>query len=177
MSISRALEKDEAFVLTKKRMLKQDSLVVLFTKQTGKIAVIAKGIQKITSRRISALQTGNLVLVSYLKRGDASAYLVDISLISHFSELKKDQEKIQNMYTLFYMLNALLPERQKEDAVYNLCKKTMIQLGKSGVNTCSLTHTICELFNFLGYGEVKTLDECRVKYEEITGKQLPYSII
>ncbi len=177
MSFSKAQETDEAFVLTKKRMLRLDSLVVLFTKQSGKVAVIAKGIQKITSRRVSALQTGNLVSVSYFKRGDAPTYLSDVSLISHFSELKKSQEKIQNMYSFFYILNTLLPEHQKEERIYELCKKTMIQLGKNSAPIFSLTHTICDLFNFLGYGEFHTLDECRIKYEEITGKQIPYSII
>ncbi len=177
MSFSRALETDEAFVLTKKKMLRLDSLVILFTKQSGKIAVIAKGVQKITSRRVSALQTGNLISVSYSKRGDAPAFLSDVSLISHFSELKKSQEKIQNMYSFFYILNTLLPEHQKEEKMYELCKKTMIRLGKSNMPIFSLTHTICDLFNFLGYGEFHSLDECKLKYEEITGKQIPYSII
>lgn len=158
-------------------MLRLDSLVVLFTKQSGKVAVIAKGIQKITSRRISALQTGNFVFVSYVKKGDGPAYLSDVSLISHFSELKKSQEKIQNMYSFFYILNALLPEHQKEESIYKLCKKTMIQLGSNSGSRFSLTDTLCNLFNYLGYGNYHTLDECKLKYEEITGKQIPHSII
>jgi len=177
MSFSRAQETDEAFVLTKKRMLRQDSLVVLFTMQSGKVAVIAKGIQKITSRRVSALQTGNLVSVSYTKKGEGLAYLSDVSLISHFSELKKNQEKVQNMYSFFYILNALLPEHQREEDIYTLCKKTMVQLGRNNAPAFSLTNTICELFNLLGYGDYHSLDECKTKYEEITGKQIPYSII
>jgi len=177
MTYARGHELDEAFVLAKRKMLRADLAVVLFTKQSGKLTVVAKGIQKITSRRISALQTGNLVTISYSKKSQGPLYLSDVSLISHFSELKKSHTKIQQMYTFFYALDSLLPEHQREEAVYRLCKKIMIQLGTADRTFFPLVHALSELFSFLGYGHCQTLDECREKFMEITGKQMPDSII
>ncbi|MBI4009495.1 recombination protein O N-terminal domain-containing protein, partial [Candidatus Roizmanbacteria bacterium] len=44
--------KTEAIVLRKRSLPNQDKIVTLFTKELGKLNVFAKGIKKITSRRL-----------------------------------------------------------------------------------------------------------------------------
>ena len=131
--------KTEAIVLRKRSLLGKDVLVSLFTESEGKVNVIAKGVKKITSRRSPHLETGNL------------NYLEGSNLLSGFSELKKDQNKVNILYQFFFVLERLLPEHQKEDVVYNLTKSFLIKLSKSVSNYDILPLYLNRLLNKLGY--------------------------
>ncbi|MBI4226632.1 DNA repair protein RecO, partial [Candidatus Roizmanbacteria bacterium] len=53
--------KTEAIVLRKRSLPNQDTIVTLFSKKIGKVNAFAKGIKKITSRRLPHVQTANLI--------------------------------------------------------------------------------------------------------------------
>ncbi|KKQ23593.1 MAG: repair protein RecO protein [Candidatus Roizmanbacteria bacterium GW2011_GWC2_37_13] len=142
--------KTEAIVLRKRSLLGKDVLVSLFTESEGKVNVIAKGVKKITSRRSPHLETGNLISVQLHKKKDRN-YLEGSNLLSGFSELKKDQNKVNILYQFFFVLERLLPEHQKEDVVYNLTKSFLIKLSKSVSNYDILPLYLNRLLNKLGY--------------------------
>ena len=87
---------DEAIVLKKKRILGTDSVVILLTQTRGKISAIAKGIHAPTSRRIAALQTGNLIHYDTHKKTGTTLYLTQAELISHFSSIKKQEQGLRS---------------------------------------------------------------------------------
>ena len=62
--------KTEAVVLRKRSLPNQDAIVTLFTKELGKINTIAKGIKKITSRRLPHTQTANLINTVIYKKAE-----------------------------------------------------------------------------------------------------------
>jgi len=142
--------KTEALVLRKKSLLHKDILISLFSETDGKVNVFAKGVKKLTSRRSPHLQTGNLINVQLHKKNDR-IYLEESSLISGFSELKKDREKINILYQFFFVLERLLPEHQKEEVVYNLTKSFLIKLSKSVSNYDILAVYFNKLLKLLGY--------------------------
>lgn len=118
------------FVLQKKILLKNDCLVKIFTKEKGKISVLAKGVRKITSRRLSHLQTGNLIKMIIYKK-NAFFYLKETDLISGFISIKNDKVKEKDFYYLFYLIERLLPEEQKNKSLYNLLTKNIYLLKNS----------------------------------------------
>jgi DNA repair protein RecO (recombination protein O) len=142
--------KTEAIVLKKKNLLDKDVLVFLFTETEGKVVVLAKGIRKLTSRRSPHLQTGNLIVVQ-LHRKNNRSYLEQSSLISGFSELKKESSKVYQLYWFLYILEKLLPENQKEDIVYNLTKSFIVKLSQSTSKYDLLTEYLNKLLRKLGY--------------------------
>ena len=89
--------KTEAIVLRKKDLLNRDVLISFFSQNLGRLTVFAKGIKKITSRRSPHLQTGNLINVLLSHKSDRF-YLQESQLISGFSELKKDEGKVRQLY-------------------------------------------------------------------------------
>lgn len=147
--------KTEAIIFKKKDLLNKDLLITFFTKEKGKINILAKGIKKITSKRLSCIQTGNLVQLVIEKRKDFY-YLSEISLISGFLKIKENKNKLKFLYQYLIILDKLLPENQKELVVYNLTKKFLIDLSKKeALNSDSLkklfTIYLNKILSTLGY--------------------------
>ncbi len=166
--------KTEALVLRKRSLPNQDKIITLFTQVTGKINVFAKGIKKITSRRLPHVQTGNLIQVMLYKKIDRY-YLQETALISGFSELKKNPLKIQFLYLYIFVSDRLLPENQTEDEVYNLFKKHIIKLSNSSKPNDSLAiDYLNELLVILGYSkDDKTFDQLKATIQDIIHEKIP----
>ena len=164
--------------MKKKSLLGKDSLVILFTKDEGKVVAVAKGVKKLTSRRSPHLQTGNLILVKLHKKGDR-VYLEGSDLISGFTELKKNQKKVNILYQFFFVLERLLPEQQKEEKAYSLTKKFLINLSEAAeTNTLILFDYLNKLMKLLGYLKAeKDASELSSFIEEIINEKLPASFV
>lgn len=166
--------KTETIVLKKKDLLNKDVLISLFTQDLGRLTIFAKGVKKITSRRSPHLQTGNLINVLVSHKND-HYYLQESQLISGFSELKKDEDKVKQLYLFLFILDRLLPENQKEERVYNLTKRFLIDLSNpSEKKRCSLLYYLNKLMSLLGYiYEDKNFNELKSVIEEIINEKIP----
>ncbi len=126
--MTRAL-KSEGFVLRKMSLPSKDAIFVLLSKDYGKIRVFAKGVKKITSRRLPHLQTGNLIHFA-THEYHTSLYVESTSLISGFTTIKNDPERVRAMYALLFLLERLLAENQPEPDIYITVKTFMVRLAK-----------------------------------------------
>ncbi len=166
--------KTEAIVLRKKDLLNKDVLISFFTENLGRLTVFAKGVKKITSRRSPHLQTGNLINVLISHKNDRF-YLQESQLISGFSELKKDEDKVKQLYLFLFVLDRLLPENQKEERVYNLTKRFLINLSlPAGKDRLGLLYYLNKLMSLLGYlHQAKNFNELKFFIEEIINEKIP----
>lgn len=166
--------KTEAIVLKKQELLHNDILLTLFTQTLGKVKVFAKGIKKITSRRLSHAQTGNLINVLLHENRDY-LYLSETRLISGFSSIKNSQSKVQALYCYFFVVERLLPENQKEEEVYKALKSFIVALAKEEENIHQLlTRHINLLMRNLGYlKDKKTFDELITIIENLIHEKMP----
>jgi len=165
--------KTEAIVLRKKNLLNKDVLVSLFTQDLGRLTVFAKGVRKITSRRSPHLQTGNLINVLISHKNDYY-YLQESQLISGFSELKKDENKVEQLYLFLFVLDRLLPERQKETKIYNLTKNFLIDLTKLPKTKKNSVKYLTEMMRLMGYLDKKVSPpELKLLIEEIINEKIP----
>lgn len=120
--------KDEGIVLTKRNLLKDDKSITIFSKKRGKITLIGKGIRKITSRRLSHLETGNFIKFSFFQKNDFS-YLHDTELILSFAKIRESSFKIYNLYLILFFLKELLPENEKEPLIFTKTLKILEKLN------------------------------------------------
>ena len=170
-----SLIKTQGVVLKKKSLLNKDYLVTIFTKEQGKVKIFAKGAKKITSRRLSHLETGNLVEVLISKKNDR-LYLQETKLISVFSKIKNNKEKLEKLYLFLFIVDRLLPEGQKDYSVFQIILKFLIDL--SGNDKFEIDLFVKKLLVDLGYVDNK--DKNIVIYsfiEEIISEKLPSFII
>ncbi len=167
--------KTEAVVLKRRSLANKDETITLFTQESGKLIVFAKGVRKISSKRLPHLQTSNLIK-AFLYQKDDKFYLQETSLISAFSAIKNSAAKMKTAYLLLYIIDRITPEQQKESNVYSLLKKFLIDLSKS---TEKFTNTrlddyLHRLLKMLGYVDTRnTLTANLQLIEELTGQKLP----
>ena len=170
--MSRSL-KTEAIILKKKDLLNKDVLISVFSQDLGRLTLFAKGIKKITSRRSPHLQTGNLVNILVSHKNERY-YLQESELLSGFSELKKDEKKVSNLYLFLFVLECLLPEQQKETKAYNLTKNFLIDLSKSTKPNSIAVKYLTDIMMQLGYLDKKVnFPELKSLIEEIINEKIP----
>ncbi len=142
----------KGFVLKKRILLGKDLLITFFSYEEGKIKILAKGIRKITSKRISYIQTGNYLNIGiYLL--NKRYFLRDASLISAFSSLKLDLERVGKMYILLSMVDGLLPEGQREELVFDWLKRNLSLLARDRMSYKCLLNEIKKLVFILGFSK------------------------
>jgi len=170
--MSRSL-KTEAIILKKKDLLNKDVLISVFSQDLGRLTLFAKGIKKITSRRSPHLQTGNLVNILVSHKNERY-YLQESELLSGFSELKKNEKKVGNLYLFLFVLERLLPEQQKEIKAYNLTKNFLIDLSKSTKPNSIAVKYLSDIMMQLGYLDKKVnFPELKSLIEEIINEKIP----
>ena len=162
-----------AFVLKKRLLLQNDYQVTLYSLDLGKIIVIAKGARSFKSRRAPHLQTGNLVNVIINNRGNFT-YLEQSDLISAFSTIRTSI-CMSFLYQFLFAIEGLMPQDEKDEAVFYLLKEYIISLHKSKNNyEENLLRYLCLLLKILGYlNEDDNNIDVILKVEEIIGRPIP----
>lgn len=167
----------EGFVLKKKSLLSKDEMVVLFTKEYGKIRALAKGVKTFKSKRSAHLQTGNLIKATISSRHSIK-YIQTTDLVSGFMGLRTNTH-IDALYLLIATVEGLLPEDQQEPQVYRIFTKAFVNLSKPDANvTRILTTSLNQLLLTLGYADQEyCLSDALAKVEEHTNRALPKHVI
>lgn len=169
--------KTEAIILKKINLLEKDLLIIFFTKKLGKISVFSKGVKKITSKRLPHLQTGNLLTI-LLTKNKNRFYLKETNLISGFSEIKKNQKKINFLYQYFFVLEKILPENQQEKEVYQIVKLFLSTLGKKNYQNNILEIYLNKTLKKLGYlKEDKKMKDIEKIVFDLINEKIPSFII
>lgn len=167
--------KIEGFIFKKISLLNRDLIITVFSRELGRVRILAKGIKKLTSRRGPHIETGNLIS-AVLSKNKEYYFLQETSLISGFSQIKKNQSKFQCLYLFLFVLEKLLPESQKEEKMYKLFKSFMVNLSKGDNYRKIMTDYLNNTTSLLGYQEKnksKDLIEISAFIEEIINEKLP----
>ncbi len=164
----------EGWVLKKKSLPSQDKVITFFTQEFGKMVVFAKGVKKITSRRLPHLETGNLIK-ALVNQKDHHFYLNQTTLRSGFTSIKDNETKTSFLYLFLFILERLLPENQQEQAIYNLTKKFFIELSHGSVMTRErLTWYLNQILLSLGYTHKElSFHMAIMQISEIANENLP----
>ncbi len=167
----------EGFVLRKRVLLGADVMVVLMTREFGKLVAIAKGMRTFRSKRAAHLQTGNLVNMTLHQSTSGAYYIQSTDLISGFTEIRT-QENIKGIYTLLSIVDTLLPEGQTEDEVYKLTKLFFIRSARKENPDSILHSTFQSILMELGYiQQALTLSELFDVVEEHAGVKVSRHVI
>ena len=111
----------EAFVLRSYKLAEQDKIVVLFTKDRGKIRLVAKGARKIKNRFGAALELLTHIRILFHEKPNRELQVLDRAEILH-SPLEK-QPGLRLSYYLFYfaeLINEFYPDHEKNAAAFKI---------------------------------------------------------
>ncbi len=144
----------QGFIFKRIDTREADQIFSVFTKNSGKIEVLGKGIRKAESKLRSNIDIFSLRELEFIQ-GKAYKTLTDVHLLNGFSNIKKNFEKAKVAYKISETLDSLIIGQEKDEEVYNLLDETFNKLDKSK-NLNSNVQLICyyfiwNLLSILGY--------------------------
>ena len=113
--------KTEAIVLRSRKFRETSSILALYSKEFGKISVIAKGARARGNKFGSSLQPlGHVAAVLYKHEGRDLHLLSQCDTISRFHHLAEDLDKFASAMSVVEMLEHVAHGEQRNDQLFNL---------------------------------------------------------
>lgn len=137
-----------------------DKILTIFTKEYGKISILAKGIRKIHSRKASQLE-----LFSYVKVNLVHSKFLDIvtevEVQEFFPKIRNNLKNIAYAYELIEIIDRLCPEQETHKKIFDLSLEVLRILNTKEHKDTKLLldkFALQVLWNlgFLPYGQVRT---------------------
>lgn len=164
--------KDTGFVLKRINFGDSDRYITIFTKNHGKVEVVARGVRKITSRRAPSIELLNLIEFQAV-RGSKNYILTEVKLLDSFGELKNDLNNIEKVFSMCELLEAIMPYNAKHAEVFSLVHNTCDKIKNEPE---SLMIFQARLLSMLGYWDrtfpFKNEDHIRSYIEQILERKL-----
>jgi len=109
----------EAIILKRNNVGETDRILTIFTKQYGKVRVLARGVRKVSSKRGPHIEVFNRVIAT-IHKGNRLDTLTEVSPITSYDVVRKDLRRVGAAYYLCELIDGLLPEAQVHEDVFAL---------------------------------------------------------
>jgi|SRR5690554_2060017 len=124
--------KTEAVVLSKMDYGDTSSILSLYTKEFGKISVIQKGARNPKSKKAFITDPLNhLQIIIYKKDSRELQLLSSADLISHFSHLKENFDRLKFALAILELVKNLTPENESNELIFKGLTRILFLLDTS----------------------------------------------
>lgn len=120
----------EALILKRRNFGEADKLITILTRSQGKVATVAKGVRKITSRRAGSLELLNHVKVS-LHQTKSLPILTEAQSLNNFADLKEDLGKLSLAFVVLELVDRLIAEEQENRVVFDLLLSSLERIDQA----------------------------------------------
>lgn len=150
--------KTEAIILKKADLGEIDRLLCIYSKELGKINILAKGVRKLESKlryHIEPISYVKLILVE----GRNFLILKDAVLIDEFLKIKRDLKRIKIAKEIIDFIDEAIVGEEKDESVWSLLLKTIQAINRS--SSVDIADFQKNLIKFLGYDpeEIKEIED------------------
>ena len=114
--------KTEAIILKKRNFAESDRLLTIFTKDYGKLTILAKGVRRPTSRKSGHVELGNWCKV-FIAKGKNIDILIEVELKKAFGIADFREDKANKIYHRLEIIENLTVEHQKNQEAFILLVK------------------------------------------------------
>ncbi|HBC73206.1 MAG: repair protein RecO protein [Candidatus Amesbacteria bacterium GW2011_GWB1_47_19] len=119
----------EGIVIKRQNFGEAGKIITLFTREKGKINLLAKGIRKTTSKRAGSLELFNRVKISAVKgRGELDT-LTEVLLVENFARWRKYLGRITIAYQLCEVVDRLTPDRQPHPEIFEILCQSLAEIS------------------------------------------------
>jgi DNA repair protein RecO (recombination protein O) len=120
----------EGIVLSRKNYGEADRILIVLSKDFGKVSLIAKGI-----RRIKSKKRGHLEIFSKIKfsavHGQGMDVMIEATTLNDFSGVRTNLNKISLAYYFCEVVNKITHEDEQRSSVFNLLSLALEELGET----------------------------------------------
>lgn len=169
--------KIQAFILKRRNYGEADKIITVFSKEHGKLILMAKGIRRIHSRRAGVLELFNEVSLMVVK-AKGMDIAAEASIINSYLNFSKDYLKTQVAYQLIELIEKLTPENQPNEELYELIGKAFEYIKSTDIDKQKLDKVLIRfetrILEILGFGVPSnpTLESLTEHIESILEKKL-----
>ncbi len=119
----------EGIVIRRRDFGEADRILTVMTRDYGKLKIKASGVRKITSRRAAHIELLNHTIL-HLYKGHTFSILTEAKMLTDFSEIKENFEKVGLAYHLCELVDGLCPENQENRNVFFLLQRALADLSQ-----------------------------------------------
>jgi DNA repair protein RecO (recombination protein O) len=158
----------KSFILSKIDLGEADQIIFLYTKEFGKLEILAKGVRKITSKLKPAVELFCLSNIEFVQ-GKNYKTLTDASIINKFKNIKNDLVRFKVIYQISDLINDLIKNQEQDARIWNLILRTFYIIDKKEVSTEKTPllyyYFFWRLVALLGY--YPEISKCKIYEKEI----------
>ena len=140
---------DEGFIIKRVNFGEADRYITVYTRNNGKLELIAKGVRKITSRRSSHIEPLHLIRFNSVK-GKNSYILTEAQLIHGFHDSQVSLEQLSSRFLLCELMDKLCPLNYHNEEIFQLLQTTLARLERGDITT-NIQEFQIQLLTLLGY--------------------------
>jgi DNA repair protein RecO (recombination protein O) len=167
----------ECFIIKRKNYKEADKVITIFSKEKGKIILIAKGIRKISSKRAASLELFNHVQMEVAKTPGMDV-ITEVKLLESYQSFSQSIAKANIAYRIVELIDKLIPEKEENPQVYELLIKAFkyikqTEITKENIDKIAVRFKL-RILNLLGFGTPPSnnLEEISRYIEDIVQKKL-----
>ena len=145
----------EGIILKRSSSGEADRILTIFTRQFGKIRVVAKGIRKIRSKRAPHLEVFRRVRFT-TTGGTPIPYLTEVESIGDTQFSVINLRSVTGAYYICELVDAFLPERMEHEEVYELLLRAIrsLQTEKQEIVIREFPRLLLVILGYYPKGEV-----------------------
>ncbi len=143
--------KDIGFVIKRVNFGESDRYITLYTKEHGKMEVVAKGVRKITSRRSSHIEPLNIITFQAIK-GYKNYILTEVELVKATDALKTDLKSCAALFMMCELIDTLCPYDEKNTALFHA---VLQKLQEKSIDEAAIHAFQIDILTHLGYWDAK----------------------
>jgi len=166
----------QGFILGKYDSGEADRIFTIFTKDFGKLDLLARAERKITSKLRAGLEVFCLSEVEFIQ-GKAYKTLTDAILINNFKNLKSNLKKLATAYKISETLDGLVKGQEPDKKIWQLLQETFDKLDNPRILDSKYQilyhYFLWNLLLILGY-ELE-IHNCVLCEKKITPKDIFFS--
>lgn len=119
----------EGIIIKRANLGEADKIITFFSKDRGKMVVLAKGIRRIHSRRSPHLELFNRVVLS-LYQGKTWDIITEVYSLEVYQNVKNNLQRVALAYTLVEIIDLLCAEHVEQRKVYELLLSSFKNLNQ-----------------------------------------------
>lgn len=117
-----------AIVIKRNNVGEADRMITMFSKEHGKLRVLARGVRKVSSKRGPHIEVFSDI-VATVHKGHQDT-LTEVSPVSSHEAIRRDLSRVSAAYYLCELIDGLLPIEQPHEDVFLLLKDAFDTLSK-----------------------------------------------
>jgi DNA repair protein RecO (recombination protein O) len=158
--------KIEGIVIKRKNFGEADKILTVFTRDSGKMQIKAKGVRRITSRRSPHIELLNHASLA-LYKAEKFPILTEAQVIHDFSSLKKNLTRVWAAYHVCELIDGFCPENERHEDIFHLLKDTLYRISYEKQIKPAVQEFEIALLKTLGYWNEKQAEKTQSTHEYI----------